>query len=190
MYRGIELYLLVPTPRYETNNKLIPSPSPTTHPFTAYRAVLNLYGAMGSSRQFSRASDAEALTLGLPPSWTSGRAYRVNDGGLLGGDAPLMVSFTRGDHMLAVIRGTVFAREWCVASPRWIGRKRGKDTCLSLCLIPVSPNLNEQAARFPVLVGESGQEPGHVRLPRTRPPRLFILLQGGTRSYMWSLSSR
>lgn len=58
-------------------------------------------------------SDEQMLDLKLPAAWSNGKAYRV-DGTALTGDAPLAVSFTRGDQMLAVIRGTVYSREWCV----------------------------------------------------------------------------
>ncbi len=79
--------------------------------YWAYRAIQNLYGAMGAWP--ARPSDDEVLDLALPAAWTTGRAYRV-DGTALTGDAPLAASYTRGDDMLVVIRGTVYAREWCV----------------------------------------------------------------------------
>lgn len=82
-----------------------------------------MYGAMGTWP--TRPSDGQMLDLALPKSWGNGRAYRV-DGTALTGDAPLMVSYTRGDQMLVVVRGTVYSREWCV---RWApGRAGGRSS--------------------------------------------------------------
>jgi hypothetical protein len=81
-----------------------------------YRAILNLYSAVGGNTGGLGSSGA-TLDLALPAEWTNQKEYTLQNtnsvvAGVLQQQAPFAVSYTRGDEMLVVVRGTIDAAEW------------------------------------------------------------------------------
>lgn len=107
---SMPLPALVPTEKVEAEK-------PTY--YFLYRAIQNLYAAVGANAR-SRGTDSAQepmLNLALPPAWTNQREYTLRwTGSLVAGvlqpQAPFAVSFTRDKEMLVVVRGTIYSAEW------------------------------------------------------------------------------
>lgn len=79
-----------------------------------YRIILNLYAAVGLG---GVGSSGATLDLALPAEWTNQREYTLQNtnsviAGALQQQVPFAVSYTRGDEMLVVVRGTIYPAEW------------------------------------------------------------------------------
>jgi len=83
-----------------------------------YRAILNLYSAVGGNTGgLGVGSSGATLDLALPAEWTNQKEYTLQNtnsvvAGVLQQQAPFAVSYTKGDEMLVVVRGTIYSAEW------------------------------------------------------------------------------
>lgn len=82
-----------------------------------YRAILNLYSAVGGNTGGLGTGSGATLDLALPAEWTNQKEYTLQNtnnvvAGVLQQQAPFAVSYTRGDEMLVVVRGTIYSHEW------------------------------------------------------------------------------
>ena len=74
-----------------------------------YRLINNFYGAMGDMEK-----NTDDLDLALPEAWTNQRLYSISDTDPIPDDfqAPLAASYVKDDHMVVLVRGTVYSSEW------------------------------------------------------------------------------